>query len=203
MAGSRKRKANRDTPEKSSGVLVLVVGPSGAGKDTLISAAQSRLAGDDRFVFPRRIVSRETTPWEDHQSVTRARFDALAADGAFALSWEAHGLAYALPISINQDIAAGRTVVCNVSRSIVWAAREDYPHVRVLYIDARADVLAGRIASRNRDPAMPSRVSPDRDTFDRRQCDAVIDNSGAIDTATEAFLAALTAAAGPARARSN
>ena len=41
--------------------------------------------------------------------------------GDFAFWWEAHGLKYALPAAIDDDIRAGRTVVCNVSRGIVTA----------------------------------------------------------------------------------
>ena len=79
-------------------MLVLVVGPSGAGKDTLINAAREALAGDRRFAFPRRVVTRPAVAaLEDHDSVTRAEFALQEANGAYALSWEAHGLHYGLP----------------------------------------------------------------------------------------------------------
>src|SRR3569833_150302 len=48
--------------------VALVVGPSGAGKDTLIGGAREALAGDDRFVFVRRIVTRAGNSAEDHDS---------------------------------------------------------------------------------------------------------------------------------------
>ena len=37
---------------------MLVVGPSGAGKDAVLRVARERLAGDRRFVFPSRVVTR-------------------------------------------------------------------------------------------------------------------------------------------------
>ena len=39
-------------------MLVLVVGPSGAGKDTLLDAAKQALADNGRFHFVRRVVTR-------------------------------------------------------------------------------------------------------------------------------------------------
>src|SRR5690606_27135470 len=108
-------------------MLVLVVGPSGAGKDMLINAARAALTGDGRFVFPRRVVTREAfAALEDHDSVTPTDFALLAANGAYALSWEAHGLRYGIPASIADDIAAGRVVVLNGSRAMVEPARERF-----------------------------------------------------------------------------
>lgn len=41
-------------------------------------------------------------------------FKQAVADREFALWWEAHGHHYGVPSSIDDDIAKGRTVVCNV-----------------------------------------------------------------------------------------
>ncbi|MBN9309568.1 MAG: phosphonate metabolism protein/1,5-bisphosphokinase (PRPP-forming) PhnN, partial [Devosia sp.] len=77
----------------SEGALVLVVGPSGAGKDTLIGAAKTALAGDPRFTFPRRVVTRQAmVELEDHDSIDAVEFSRQKLRGAYALDWEAHGL---------------------------------------------------------------------------------------------------------------
>ena len=105
------------------GRLVLVVGPSGAGKDTLIALARDQCAGDAMVVFPRRIVTRPPSGSEDHDSVSPSAFDRAAGQGAYAFWWEAHGLKYALSAAIDAELRAGKTVVCNVSRAVVSALR--------------------------------------------------------------------------------
>jgi hypothetical protein len=105
------------------GRLIMVVGPSGAGKDTLISGARSALAGEGRVVFPRRVVTRQSGDTEDHDTLSPAEFDLAAAQGAFSLSWDAHGLKYGIPVSVDEHIAAGRIAVCNMSRGVIAQAR--------------------------------------------------------------------------------
>jgi ribose 1,5-bisphosphokinase len=133
------------------GRLVLVVGPSGAGKDTLIAQARARCRDNSDIVFPRRIVTRVASSAEDHDTVSEAEFEQMLAAGRFSLHWRAHGLKYALPCSLDDDIGAGRTVVCNVSRTIVVAARERYARVAAVLITAPVQVLAARLAQRGRE----------------------------------------------------
>ena len=138
-----------------SGRLVTVVGASGAGKDTLLGAARASLAGDPRFLFAQRVITRpaETNPHpgiEQHIPMSEAEFEAAAADGAFALSWAAHGLHYGIPRSIEDELAAGRIVVANLSRSVLAEADRRY-RLRVLLVTAPPEVLAARLAGRGRE----------------------------------------------------
>jgi ribose 1,5-bisphosphokinase len=132
------------------GKLVLLVGPSGAGKDTLLGLARAACADDPGIVFARRVVTREASDAEDNEQVSVEGFRAAQARGALAVHWEAHGHAYALPRSIEDDIRAGRTVVANVSRTVIPALRRCYVNVVVISITAPADVLAERLAMRKR-----------------------------------------------------
>jgi len=142
--------AEQTTKLIGPGRLVLVVGPSGAGKDTLINAARSLCSDDPAIVFARRIVTREASAAEDNLQVTPDEFSRLESAGEFALSWRAHGHAYGLPRSLDDDIRAGRTVVANVSRMVIDPARSAYANVVVVLITAPAEVLAARIAARAR-----------------------------------------------------
>jgi ribose 1,5-bisphosphokinase len=132
------------------GKLVLVVGPSGAGKDTLLGLARAACTDDPTIVFARRVVTREASSAEDNAQMSLEAFREARARGAFAIDWEAHGHAYGLPCSIDDDIRAGRTVVANVSRTVISALRHAYANVFVVSITAPADVLAARLAMRKR-----------------------------------------------------
>ncbi len=162
------------------GRLVLVVGPSGAGKDTLLSLAQAACAEDADIVFPRRIVTRESSAAEDNVAVRPDEFRAALARGDFAVHWEAHGHAYALPLGINDDIRAGRTVVVNVSRTVVAGLRDAYAEVVVVAITAPPEVLAARLASRARrsDGDIGDRLGR---TVDDANADITIVNAGSAD----------------------
>ena len=181
------------TTELLPGRLVLVVGPSGAGKDTLIEAARVTLVGDARFVFPRRVVTRPASATEDNIVADETGFRAVAERGGFALSWEAHGHLYGIPSAIVADLAAGRTVIVNVSRTVIGEARRRWPDVTVVEVTAPARVLAERIAARARpsDGAGPERLARRFEPGDRPSADTTIDNGGELDTAIAAFVSAI------------
>ncbi len=63
------------------GRLILVVGPSGAGKDTIIDGAKEACAGNPAIVFPRRVVTRAVSATEDHDTLDDAAFDRAVNDG--------------------------------------------------------------------------------------------------------------------------
>lgn len=132
------------------GRLVLVVGPSGAGKDTLLGVARAACADDRTVVFPRRVITREASASEDNDEVSIGTFQEALARGEYAMHWEAHGHCYALSRAMEDEIRSGRTVVANVSRTVIGAARRAYADVVVVLITAPPNVLAERIAMRAR-----------------------------------------------------
>lgn len=162
------------------GRLVLVVGPSGAGKDTLIDGARAACAGDPGIVFVRRFVTRPPSASETNTQLTAEQFDREAAAGAFALHWQAHGNKYGIPVSMDAEIAAGRTVVCNGSRTAVEPARRRYANVTVVLVTAPPEVLAQRLQARGRDSDgdMGSRLQRARLGDEAIDADCIIDNAG-------------------------
>lgn len=176
---------------RPKGCFVAVVGPSGAGKDTIMDAARVALAGDTRFHFVRRIITRPQMPGtEDHDSLDEAAFTKSAGEGAFALHWQAHGLSYGLPKSLEDEIADGTVVIANVSRRVLGDVRRLYPSRSVVVITARPEVLAERLASRGRESREEIVARLAREvSFDDGAGDVVtIDNSGEVGLSTKAFL---------------
>ncbi len=188
----------------TGGVFVAVVGPSGAGKDTLMSRAALHPALGPRVRFARRIVTRAAlVASEDHDSLDEAGFMRAEAEGAFSLAWSAHGLRYALPRSVTEDLGRGCTVVANLSRRSLVDAVRAFGALWVVEVTARPDVLLERLSARGRES---------RDTIlDRleRQVTVTlppgadghvqIDNSGDVAVATERFVEHLNILGGSLR----
>lgn len=174
------------------GGFVLVVGPSGAGKDTLIGLARARLAQDSRFVFPRRLVTRTGSSHEDHDTIDEREFARGREEGRFALAWEAHGLGYALPKSARDAALAGQIVVCNVSRALVADARRVLPRVSVVEVTASEAELARRLKERARteDGDLSARLNRSR-TLAPVAADLVIRNEQDPESSAESLLAFL------------
>jgi phosphonate metabolism protein PhnN/1,5-bisphosphokinase (PRPP-forming) len=132
-------------------VLVGVVGPSGAGKDTLMAGARAALAGIPAIRFARRVITRPAEAGgEEHLPTTPAEFARLRAAGVFALSWDAHGLSYGIPAEAAAGIGQGVVVVANLSRGVLAEAAARFP-LTVLEITAPAELRAARLASRGRE----------------------------------------------------
>ena len=176
-------------------MLVLVVGPSGAGKDTVLGIARQSLAKDPKFRFVRRVITRPADPdGENHESVSEATF----AQRVFALSWQAHGLHYGIPLDTTDDLAQGIVVVANVSRGVIAEAANRFP-IQVIEVTAPPEILARRLADRGRETAtdIAERLAravpiPPHVTVD------TITNDKTPDHAADQFVAALIRAASPA-----
>lgn len=171
------------------GRFVLVVGPSGAGKDTLIAGAKALCDGNPQIVFPRRVVTRPASDAEDHDSLNEAAFDDSIKNGDFAFWWQAHSLKYGIPRTADDNVRAGRTVVCNVSRGIVADVRARYARVDVVLVTAPAEVLTARLSGRSRDTdgSLTERIKRN-DSFTDFQASYVIENIGAPDAAVHQLL---------------
>jgi ribose 1,5-bisphosphokinase len=178
-----------------SGLLVLVVGPSGSGKDTVLAGAAAILAKDPRFRFARRVITRPAAQ-EDSETTDVPTFLARRNQGCFALNWEAHGLHYGIPADIAGDIAAGRVVVANVSRSVLADAAARFPSA-VIEVTAPPSLRADRLARRGRETAADIAERLARDVPRPAGLHALtVINDGSIDAGVATFADCLRRLAG-------
>lgn len=138
---------------ETGGTLICVVGPSGAGKDTLINAARAHFAHDPRFVFPQRYISRGATPDEPHIPISEDECESRRRAGDFFLSWRAHGVTYALSRDVESALQDAKTVVANISRQMIGAARDRWPQTVVIHVTVDPQILRARLEARGRENA--------------------------------------------------
>lgn len=136
----------------AEGRLFYVIGPSGSGKDSLISYARQRLAGNPKVVFAHRYITRAADAGgENHIALTDEEFDARLQAGLFAMHWDGHGCRYGLGSEINMWLAKGCNVVMNGSRAHLDDAREHYPELMPVWVEVTQEVLAQRLYARGRE----------------------------------------------------
>lgn len=174
------------------GAIIVVVGPSGAGKDSVIGFVAQHFASRAEIDFVRRVITRPSDAGgEDHESVSEDDFDARLAAGDFAVAWRAHGLQYGIPCEALARVRAGRILIANGSRGALAQFRQVFPKVVVVNVTASPQALAQRLVARGRESEAEivkrlQRQAPD--ILD--DADVItIDNSGPLDIAGSRFAA--------------
>lgn len=169
-------------------MITAIVGPSGAGKDTLIRGA---LAARPDLRLVRRVITRPTEAGgEDFEGVTPQEFQARRDRGDFALHWEAHGLSYGIP---GTQIATPGDVIFNGSRAALPSAIRAFPGLSVILITAPPTILADRLARRSRETADDIRTRLSRARFEMPPGIAyrTVQNDGTPEQGIARLLAAL------------
>lgn len=176
-------------PGHRHGRLAAVVGPSGAGKDTLMAEAK-RLRPD--LVWARRVITRpETAGGEPFEGVSERAFARRRDAGEFAVWWEAHGLSYGVPVSVISDMEAGRTVMFNGSRAAIGQARLRFAGLKVIVVTAPEAVLARRLAARGREDEADIRARIARAAYPSPEGATIVVNDGTVAEGAGRLLAAL------------
>ncbi|WP_457587716.1 phosphonate metabolism protein/1,5-bisphosphokinase (PRPP-forming) PhnN [Ensifer canadensis] len=177
--------------EPRRGALVVVVGPSGAGKDSVMGFAARHFSDCADIHFVRRVITRPSDAGgEVHESVSIAEFVEMEQAGAFAVSWDAHGLKYGIPEDVRRNVENGATAIVNGSRSALPAFRTSFGDIAVAVITAEPAVLARRLAERGRESEEDvlrrlSRQVPDVTSGPDVM---LIDNSGRLEIAGRHFV---------------
>lgn len=142
-------------------MIFAVVGPSGAGKDTLIRGV---LTARPELRLVRRVITRPTEAGgEDFEGVTPDDFARRRMRGDFALTWDAHGLSYGIP---KAEVTGPGDIIFNGSRAALPEATRVFPGLVVILVTASPIVLAARLAARGREAAEDIRARLSRAAFE-------------------------------------
>lgn len=138
-----------------NGMLIYLMGPSGVGKDSLLTALRRRnTLNHQKLLIAHRYITRnlEQQDIEKHVPLDVAEFSARREHELFALHWSAHGLEYGIGIEVDVWIKKGFSILVNGSR-------QHLPHVRAKYdrllmpvcLVASASTLGKRLRQRGRE----------------------------------------------------
>lgn len=177
------------------GSLVYVMGPSGAGKDSVLGRARVLLPPEAPVVFAHRYITRPADiGGENHVAVTRAEFAMRRAYGLLAYHWHAHGNDYGVGREIHDWRAAGMTVVVSGSRDHFLRTGGLDSQARPVLITAPAERLKQRLAGRGRESAIEAAERLQR--ADAYEIDdprlVTIVNDGTLDEAAASFVRLLS-----------
>lgn len=176
-----------------SGRLVYVIGPSGAGKDSVLTCLRASWPATHPTHWARRTISRPLTPQgEQHEPVDDETFDQLLDSQAFAIHWRANGLRYGVRKEELQPIHSGNWVFINGSRGHLPELLNLWPEATVVHIGASVHVLKERLLARGRETpeAVAQRLQREV-SLQLPQGSITIQNDGALQTAADELLTQL------------
>lgn len=131
--------------------VLLVVGPSGSGKDTLLRNARNHFAGQEQLSFVRRYITRPPDRNEDNYYLDSAAFTLLNNAGFFLSTWRAHDNFYGIPYHAMNGTDAAEVAVCSISRAAVVDFERSFAHTTTILVTAREEVLRQRLEKRGRE----------------------------------------------------
>jgi len=173
------------------GILVLVVGNSGSGKDSIISEVVKRFPTNLKEIhLTQRYITRSSSKTEDNIAITPKIFNEMSLQKRFALEWHIYDLDYGVPIEIDDWLKNGHPVIVNVSRTIVKKARSIYRNIIVVFIKVPFEITFRRIKERARESGklLQERIQRAKDNQTFLDADFIVENSGELESAIDKFL---------------
>ncbi|MFN2354547.1 MAG: phosphonate metabolism protein/1,5-bisphosphokinase (PRPP-forming) PhnN [Desulfopila sp.] len=172
--------------------IILVVGPSGSGKDTLLRSAKRALAGHHNIAFVRRYITRPPDENEDNYYIDFACFDFLRQRGFFLSSWQAHSNYYGLAehsFSVHNSLT---TIVCSISRSAIADFDARFTRAHTIHVSVDMATLEERLRHRGRESeaAVQRRLARAESKVEAKKCIA-FDNSDSLEQSCGRFISLL------------
>lgn len=141
------------TPSRQP-ILLVVSGPSGSGKDSVIAALRTL---EPRIAYCVSTTTRTARPGEiegiHYNFVSRREFEAMAARGDFLETREYAGNLYGTPKAfVDEAIRSGRDIVMKPEVNGAMKIKERHPQAVLVFLTVRSeDELARRLEERNAD----------------------------------------------------
>ncbi len=123
--------------------IILIVGPSGVGKDTLINAIKGKVKAN----IVTRYITRPPDKFEQNFYVDKDAFLILKQNDFFLSTWEAHSNFYGIPVN---QIKNGTNII-SVSRTVIGEFEEKFEDTITINISAPKEVVVERLMKRHRE----------------------------------------------------
>lgn len=132
--------------------LFYIIGPSGAGKDSLIHYLRQRCRSEHGIAFAHRYITRQADAGgENHVALSEDEFIHRKEVRFFSMDWHSHGTYYGIGIEVEKWLSSGISVVVNGSRSYLSEARKRFDTLYPILIHVHTDILRDRLISRGRE----------------------------------------------------
>ena len=131
--------------------ILLITGPSGAGKDSLLRIASLHFKEDQRFTFVRRYITRQPDANEQNFFVDSAAFSLLSINNFFISRWQAHGNLYGIPRNELPEPHENKLAVISISRGNTGDFENVFDQVITLGVEVDPDILHRRLQARGRE----------------------------------------------------
>ena len=131
--------------ENSQKKIILIVGPSGVGKDSILEASKEYLSSSLHLV--KRYITRKPNEHEDNHYLSVDEFKVKVQENFFASHWGAHENLYGIA---KASILDGVNII-SISRGSIKDFEALYDKVYTLHITVPKEVLRQRLLNRGRE----------------------------------------------------
>ncbi|MGB7402861.1 MAG: AAA family ATPase [Arcobacter sp.] len=164
--------------------IVLIVGASGVGKDTLLKNIQNKIQAN----FVKRYITRKPDENENNYYIDELAFERLKKDDFFISTWEAHNNKYAIS---KNHIRDGLNII-SISRGAIKDFENSFKNVTTIEITLPKEVLYKRLKNRARENEEEIQKRLNR-TYKKIEAKNIIqfDNSNSIEQSSINFITLL------------
>ncbi len=161
--------------------VILIVGASGVGKDTLIKKIKDKVEAN----FVKRYITREPDNNESNYYVDNEAFESLDDDSYFISTWEAHNNRYGIASS---HIKKGLNII-SISRGAIKDFEDRFDFVTTINIILSKEHLFERLKNRGRESneEIQKRINRSYPTIDAKSL-IEFNNYKSIEESAEDFI---------------